>query len=234
MLCPSHKRITMKLSKYLQEESRKINEKILNDEPEKYKQEIAHHFENQNCEIAIRKRTNQYMVAICAILIVILVTSILLWVFLPQRNKIYYSENENLIDIAQNEVPTTILGCINTENYSIVSAQKSIDGLSNDILYYKLKIQQTTGVIIGDIYFVTNKDYNFSFDSTQPISSCKWSGYVVEYYYENIDVNDLPMVVVSGGLVIDENTKVYFTYNDLDVDQEVAPIDFLESALIIQ
>ncbi len=142
---------------------------------------------------------------------------------------VYLKENEVSSSISLENIYKVIDMQINENNYDVTMPAIVHDSISNDILYYTVKIDSKTVFPRGDVYFVNNDNYTLFYDEYESI--CKWNDINVFYTVSPGSLTDIPSVRVVGGVEYAQ-LRIYFIYTDIDLGEEVTPISFLNSLFL--
>ncbi len=221
----------MKIEKKLRDESELTNKRILEDGQELKANLMAEYCTSSPKDASkhIYKR-KPVIITMCCILVCFLAVGIVLPIVLRNDGPtVYLKENEVSSSISLENIYKVIDMQINENNYDVTMPAIVHDSISNDILYYTVKIDSKTVFPRGDVYFVNNDNYTLFYDEYEYI--CKWNDIDVFYTVSPGSLTDIPSVRVAGGVEYAQ-LRIYFIYTDIDLGEEVTPISFLNSLFL--
>lgn len=224
----------MRIEKKLKQEVKATDKKILEDGQDVKQLLMDEHFNTSTPTgeaIAIYKR-KPLLISVCCIFVVLLVAGII-WLSFPKEQPIHYlRENEVTFETTLQEIYNAVDVRIDENNFSITFPKRVEDSVSNDILYYQISIESTQIFPYGLVYFVTNKNYQLMDESDINEESCLWHEYTVTYTPRSKTLNGMPTQEVTGCLEY-KQIRIYFSYTDVDIGEEVNPSEFLDSLIVL-
>lgn len=223
----------MKGEKKLREESKRLDEQIL-EEGKELKANLIREYCIAPDTTVVNKPTVQrksLVIMLCCVIGCLLIVGICLPIFLNNDKPVHYlKENEICSKTTLENIYEFVDVKVNEQNFTVTSPRVFQDSVSNDILYYRINVDAVTVFPYGNLYFVTNKNY-ILFDEEFE-SNCEWHNYDVKFNCQSSNIDTIPSVLVSGYLEYGQ-LQIYFTYTDIDLGETVTPINFLDSLFII-
>lgn len=196
---------------------------------------MADYFPNSKNDIRPTNPT-KLMLASVGCLIICLITTVICVSFLPIKNEIVYTkENEAFETCSLNDIYTeygdNIL--VNTSALTIKSVSKTFDSVSGDVLFFSIQVSHNNGLTDGNLYLVVNNKYTFIEKQLENPTTVFWKGYTTTYSIVEETIDDFTLLTCAG--CIDYNTiKIYFDYEQIVLNDEIQPLAFLEDALILK
>lgn len=221
----------MKIEKKLRDESDLTNKRILEDGQE-LKANLMAEYCTSSKEAASKRiyKRKSVIITMCCILVCFLSVGIVLPIVLRNDGPtVYLKKNEVSNSISLENIYKVIDMQIDENNYDVTMPTIVHDSISNDILYYTVKIDSKTVFPRGDVYFVNNDNYTLFDEKYESI--CKWNDINVFYTVSPGSLTDIPSVRVAG-VVEYAQFRIYFIYTDIDLGEQVTPINFLNSLFL--
>lgn len=223
----------MKIEKRLKQEADYTNRQILEDGQD-VRESLIRDFCKPASEITATKQKNikkPLWITVSCLIVCSLIIGICCLTLLPDKDIVYLKENEIASEITFEELTDNVNIELNRSNFTITSPQKTMDSISQDILFYSLQFESRDIFPYGQISFSKNKNYKFQ-DKYTVTNSCEWNNCEVKYSVIQANVEELPVLIISGQLNYND-IRIFFEYNDIDLGEQVTPTDFLNSLLTL-
>lgn len=167
-------------------------------------------------------------IAACAI---ILTTVLLLY---PAKEKIVYDEHNFVISSSTVEEMDNDMRNFNffiNQNYS-VDIKKTVDSISNDVIYYKASIKQSDNSIKFEFTAVCNPNYSYSHFDIAGFTHIDLSD--LSIYYKKDVINQSGVNRLKCLAQIQKGTEfIYITeYNEYTIDEEGSLLEIIQEMFI--
>lgn len=223
----------MNIDKKLKDEAKRMDEKIL-EEGKELKERLMQEYCISSETATVNKSINQrksLVITMCCVILCLLIVGICLPIFLNNDKPVHYlKENEIYSETTLENIYEFVDVKVNEQNFTATLPMIFQDSVSSDILYYRVKIDSKMVFPRGDLYFVTNNNYVLFDEELE--SFCKWHNFNVNYNCQSSEMDNIPTNKVSGCLEY-KQLRIYFTYTDIDLGEQISPVTFLDSLLLI-
>ncbi len=225
----------MNIKKILKEDSENVDKQISQEGQKLYKTLSQKYCVQSNGTAVVHKKSSRSALIITiACVFVCLLTAGILWISLSHRETEYRKDDERTADITIESIykETGNKVNINTNAYNIVATNKVYDSVSQDYLYFSVKIKDTNNLVNGNISLVANAKYSFSETYPAEPTETVWNNITVKYAIASHSIDAITTNNVFGYFEYNK-LKIYFSYEQMDLGQAATPIQFLEDALIL-
>lgn len=216
----------MNLKKYLQKQAEKDAENLLTEEDKLFCMQLAEDVQEQP-EIAINQKSRTaFWACIGSALVVALAAVIVIPIVLNRGPVNEFDEPDNEIHYKEENIDHSVCNLedmnsnlkefqfIRQDNNDIYRYERYYDTVSNDNLYYDVKVTATLSEF--DLYIVVNENYNYEFDLGEELLTEQLTGYSINY--KTVEVNTMGNAEIKYKGVVKLNTETVYIDYELSVD----------------
>lgn len=224
----------MNIKKKLKEERKKVDEKILAEGQDLYNELVNQYCTSKTNQTAATNKTRKkWYVAVSCFVVVCLVVGVSVVLTRPASPE-YLSQNEISVNSTLEEFQTATNSAIGfSEGYSIFAFVRIDDSVTSDTLCYQFSFMHNENFILGELYVVVNNYYKFDEKHLGDIQNSKLGLYDMKYSAKESIVEDVPTNEYFGCINIPDY-KLYFSFQELHLDDSMSPLPVLESLLILK